>query len=147
MATKPIPDGFHTVTPYLSVPDGASMLDFVKRALGAVEQQVMRGPGGQVFHADVIVGDSRVMLGQARQPSEAMRAMLYLYVEDADALYRKAVAAGGKSISEPRNEFYGDRVAAVEDCCGNQWFFATHVEDVSEEELARRAQQARAQQG
>jgi uncharacterized glyoxalase superfamily protein PhnB len=145
MPVKPIPDGFHTVTPYLTVTDASLLLDFLVAGLGAREQHIMRGQEGKVMHGDVLVGDSHVMFGQAPNPSDAMQAMLYLYVKDADAMYRQAIGAGATSISEMKTEFYGDRVGAVRDCCGNQWYFATHVEDVSNEELERRARAARRQ--
>lgn len=139
MAVKPIPEGFHTVTPYLTVDNASALLDFMKRALGATEFHVMRRPDGSVWHADVVIGNSHVMCGQVPDPSAAMTSMLYLYVPDADAMYRQALAAGATSISEPTTQFYGDRHGAVKDCCGNAWWFATHVEDVSPEELERRA--------
>ena len=97
----------------------------------------MRRPDGSISHADVVIGDSHVMCGQAPDPSAAMPSMLYLYVPD--AAYRRALAAGATSIAEPATQFYGDRHGAVRDCCGNSWWLATHVEDVSPEEMERRA--------
>ena len=141
MAVKPVPDGFHTVVPYLLVPDATKLLDFVQRAFGAQVQEAMRGPDGQVVHADVMIGDSHVMLGQAHGQWKPMTAMLYLYVPDCDAVYSRALQAGGTSVREPRTEFYGDRSGGVADAFGNQWWIATHVEDVSKEEMERRARQ------
>ena len=101
----------------------------------------MRGPDGSVWHADMIVGDSHVMMGQAGGPNKPFPAMLYAYLPDVDAVYERALAAGAKSVQPPSTQFYGDRHGAVEDCCGNQWWIATHVEDVPEDELQRRAEE------
>jgi uncharacterized glyoxalase superfamily protein PhnB len=138
MAVKTVPEGYHTVTPYLVVPDAAAVIDFVTAAFGATLLHAARRPDGSIMHAEVQVGDSRVMIGQSAD--RAMRAMLYLYVPDVDATYRQAVAAGGVSIAEPADQFYGDRHGAVSDPAGNQWWIATHFEDVSPDEVARRAQ-------
>jgi uncharacterized glyoxalase superfamily protein PhnB len=139
MAVKPIPEGFHTVTPYLVAKDVASLIDFIKRGLGGQEKFVMQRPDGSIGHAEMIIGNSHVMIGQASGPNTAFPAMLYLYVPDVDGTFKQAVAAGGKSLHEPSTQFYGDRHGAVVDSNGNQWWIATHVEDVSPEELQRRA--------
>lgn len=139
---KPIPEGFRTVTPYLVVPDAAKVMDFLKRAFGATERYKMPGPDGSVFHAELQVGDSIVMLGQAQD--ENRRPMLYLYVPDVDATYKGAIAAGGISIREPADQFYGDRNGAVKDPGGNEWWIATHKEDVSPQEMQRRMAAQRA---
>jgi PhnB protein len=143
MPVQPVPEGFHTVTPYLTVTDAAGLLDYLTRAFDARPVHVMKGPDGAVGHADVIIGTSHVMLGQARDAAQARASMLYLYVPDCDAAYQKAIAAGGTSITEPATQFYGDRHGAVKDAFGNQWWIATHVEDVAPEELERRAKAAR----
>lgn len=138
MAVKPIPEGFHTVTPYLLVRDAAKLIDFAKKAFDA--REVFRETMGEgLVHANLLIGDSMVMIGDAPERVEPMPCMLYLYVKDADAAYKKAVAAGAVSVSEPRDEFYGDRSGGVKDAFGNQWWLATHVEDVSPSELAARA--------
>ena len=147
MAVKPIPDGFHTITPYLTVSDANGLLDFITGAFGAKEAHVMRGPDGAIAHADLIVGDSHVMLGQAHGEWKTMPSQLYLYVPDCDAVYRKALAAGATSVQEPATQFYGDRHGCVKDLCGNLWWMATHVEDVSPEEMERRMKAAAPQQG
>lgn len=139
MAVKPVPDTYHTVTPYLVVKGANALVDFVTRAFGAQEVHVMRGPNGEVWHGDVLIGDSHVMLGEANGPWPAMPSSLYLYLPDCDAAYRQALEAGGVSIQEPETQFYGDRHAAVKDPCGNTWWVATHVEDVSPAELEKRA--------
>lgn len=138
MAVKPVPEGYHTVTPYLVVDNADTLLDFVRRAFGARMQHEMRNPDGTLMHADFMVGDSHIMAGQAGGPWKPMPASLYLYVADCDAMHRKAVEAGGKSIQEPATMFYGDRHGGVTDPCGNQWWIASHVEDVPEAELKRR---------
>ena len=138
MAVTPIPEGFHTVTPYLVSQDVAALIDFIKRGLGGREKFVMRRPAGSIGHAEVVIGDSCVMLGQAGGGNPPFPAMLYLYVPDVDATYKQAVDAGGTPLREPSTQFYGDRHGAVIDSSGNQWWIATHVEDVSPEEMSRR---------
>jgi len=138
MAVNPIPDGYNTVTPMLLVKDAARVIEFVIKAFGGVESERHDYPDGRVMHAEVRIGDSKVMFGEGRGEWKPMPSMLYLYVQDVDDVYKKAVQAGGKSLREPTNEFYGDRSAGVEDTSGNQWWIATHVEDVSEEEMKRR---------
>jgi len=146
MAVKPIPDGYHTVTPYLIVEGAQKLIDFLKQGFGAKETFSMPGPDGKIGHAEVKIGNSMVMLADANPRWKPTKTMLYLYVEDVDAEYKKAVAAGGKSVMEPTNQFYGDRSAGVEDAFGNHWGIATHVEDVPMDELERRAQAFQKQQ-
>ncbi len=135
---KPIPDGYHTITPYLICPGIARLLEFLEQGLGATVRFRTDRPDGTVGHAEVQIGDSRVMMGESSEQWPAMAAALYLYVEDCDALYARAIAAGAKSTMEPADMFYGDRHGGVLDPSGNQWWFATHVEDVAPEELKRR---------
>jgi len=138
MAVKPIPDGFHSVTPELVVQGGARLIDFMKQAFDA--EEVLRIPAGSgaIMHAEVRIGDSIVMLSDAmRQPPIA--ASIFLYVPDTDATYLKALRAGATSLMEPTGMFWGDRFARVKDPWGNLWGIATHVEDVPADELARRA--------
>ncbi len=137
-AVKPIPDEYHTVTPYLVVPGAARLIDFLKQVFDAKEVVRMAGPGGSVAHAEVRIGDSIVMMGDAGGPNPAMPAQLYVYVKDVDAVYQKALAAGGTSVREVADQFYGDRNGAVKDPCGNHWGIATHTEDVSPEEMKKR---------
>ena len=147
MAVKPIPDGFHTVTPYLIVSDAHGVIEFMQKAFGAeLMFPPMCRPDGGVMHAELQVGTSRVMLAQGCGEFPPMPAMLHLYVEDVDATYQRAVAAGGVSVREPENQFYGDRSGGVKDVSGNQWFISSHVEDVSREEMEKRAEAYNAKQ-
>ena len=134
-----IPEGFQAVTPYFVVPDAAAFLNFLERAFGAKERFISRGPGGVIMHAEALVGNSIIEFGQANNQWAAMRLNTHLYVPDTDAAYQRAMNAGAKSLRPPKDEFYGDRTAGVEDPAGNIWWIATHVEDVSAEELERRA--------
>lgn len=138
---KPVPDGYHTVTPYLTVESVEKVLDFVKKAFDGEETFRMARPDGSVGHAEVRIGDSIVMMGRAGDEWKPRPGTLYLYVPDVDATYRRALAAGGTSLREPTTQFYGDRSGGVEDPVGNQWWMATHVEDVPPEELERRARE------
>ena len=135
---QPIPEGFHTVTPYLVVNDVSKLIDFLQRAFGAEEIHRSLLPDGSIVHAEVKIGDSPVMMGQARDQWAPRPSTLYLYVQDVDAVFRKAVEAGGNSLQEPKDQFYGDRSGGLEDPCGNQWWIATHIENVSREESDRR---------
>jgi uncharacterized glyoxalase superfamily protein PhnB len=137
---KPVPDGFRTVTPYLTVRGVDKLIDFVKGAFNAEEVFMMRGPDGHVSHAEFRIGDSIIMMGEARGEWQPSSTTLYLYVPDCDSVYNRALSAGGTSVQELTDQFYGDRSGGVKDPCGNMWWIATHKEDVSPEELQRRAQ-------
>ena len=139
MAVKPIPDGYHTITPYLVVQGVPKLIEFLKEAFGGVEKECMKLPDGTVMHAEVRIGDSLVMMGEARGQFKPMPGSLYLYVPDTDAAYKRALQAGGMTTMEPADQFYGDRNAGVMDPAGNLWWIATRQEDVSPEELERRA--------
>ena len=141
MKIKGVPDGYHTVSPYFAVKDAHGLVDFLKRAFDA-SVEIHSMPDGSILNAQVQVGDSMVLIGQVpkdRPDSELMPAMLYMYVPDVDAVYKKAIEAGGESMYEPADQFYGDRRAAVKDLAGNQWWIATHKEEVSSEEMVKRA--------
>jgi PhnB protein len=126
---QPIREGFHTVTPYLTVRRAAELVEFVKEAFGATE--LMRGTGSMGgLHAEVKIGDSIVMMGGYEQLEHESPAMIYLYVPDVDATHERAVKAGGRSYQPPTNQPYGDRTAHVRDPFGNDWYIATHIEDV-----------------
>ncbi len=142
MPVKPVPKGYRTVTPYLVVSNGANLIEFLRKAFRAKELVRMPRPDGGVAHAEVKIGNSRVMLGEPMPGMELMPAMLYLYVKDVDKTYAKALKAGAVSLREPTNQIYGDRNAAVKDSFGNQWWIATHMEDVTPEEMAKRSEEA-----
>lgn len=139
MAVQPIPKNFHTLTPYLLVEGIDKLVEFLKKAFDAKVIDLMEMPDGTVMHAQLKIGDSMIMMGEPRS-FKPMTGMLYLYVEDVDTVYKQAINAGATSLREPVDEFYGDRAAGVEDMLGNQWWIATHKEDVSQEELKKRAQ-------
>jgi PhnB protein len=134
---NPVPPGYATVTPYLCVADAAKLIEFLKQAFDAQLIFKMDGPGGKIMHAEMTLGDSRIMLGQPA-PGQETHAMIHLYLPDADGFYARAIAAGATSVREPADQFYGDRSAGVRDQFGNQWFIATHIEDVTPEEMDRR---------
>lgn len=150
---KPIPEGYGAVTPYLIVDGAARAIEFYKQAFGAEETFRMEGPGGRVGHAEIKIGDSHLMLADehpemgARGPRSfgGSPISLALYVEDVDATVSRAVEAGAKLTRPVANQFYGDRTGGLEDPFGHAWYVATHVEDVSEEEMKKRA--AAAHQG
>jgi PhnB protein len=139
MPVKPIPEGYHNVTPYLTAKGVDRLIEFLKRAFGAEEKERFQGPNGVIMHAEVKIGDSIIMLGEANEQWQARPANLYLYVNDTDTTYRRAVETGATSLMEPSDQFYGDRNAGITDPAGNFWWIATHVEDVSREEMERRA--------
>ncbi len=142
MAVKPIPEGLHTVTPYLVVSGVARLIDFLKQAFDATEMHRSTRPDGTVMHAQVKIGDSPIMMGEVWGEFPPKAASLYLYVPDTDVVYKRALAAGAVSIMEPMDMFYGDRNGGVKDFAGNEWWIATHIEDVPPAELERRAEEA-----
>ena len=141
MAANPIPQGHHSVTPYLIVSGAAGLVDFLKQAFGAEETERLAAPDGTVMHAEVRIGDSIIMIGEAHGDFGAMPSAVHLYVEDSDAMYQRALQAGATSVEEPRDQFWGDRLGGVRDAFGNLWWVSTHVEDLSPEELQRRTQE------
>jgi PhnB protein len=149
MAVTAKPVGYHSLTPYLVVEGAAQLIEFLEEVFDAEEKERFAAPGNLVGHAELRIGDSVVMLGDARGPHTPMPAMLYVYVDDVDATFQRALAAGGTQVEPPVDRFYGDRSGGIKDPCGNQWWIATHIEDVTSDELKRRAEQAmeRAGQG
>jgi PhnB protein len=135
---KHIPDGFAAVTPYLVVQDVKALMAFLTNAFGATVHEKVEMPGGGIGHADMVVYGSHIMMGQSGGHHPPTPAMLYLYVEDADAVHAQAVAAGGAAESPVRDQFYGDRAGSVKDANGNVWWIATHKEDLSPDEIGRR---------
>ena len=149
---KAIPTGYHNVTPYLIVDGAAKAIDFYKKVFGATEKMRMPAPGGKVGHAELTLGDSMIMLADEspemdhRGPHafKGAAVSLMVYVQDVDATVKTALASGAKTIRPVENQFYGDRMGTIEDPFGHQWYVATHVEDVSQEDLAKRAAAAMA---
>jgi PhnB protein len=145
--TKPIPKGYHAVTPYLSVQGAADAIAFYKKAFGAKEVMRMPGPRKTIGHAEVQVGDSRIMLADEfpemnfRSPRVVggTPVTIHLYVMDVDKVVKKAVAAGAKLLQPVTDQFYGDRSGSLEDPFGHVWHIATHIEDVPMKELKKRA--------
>lgn len=135
MAVKAIPEGHHSVTPYLVVVGADKLVTFLEQAFGGQCVERHKGPNGSTAHAEVKVGDSVVMLGEASERAKAVATTLYHYVTNVDETYRRPVQAGATVLTEPVDMFYGDRSGAVIDPCGNFWWIATHIEDVSPEEF------------
>jgi PhnB protein len=141
MAVKPIPDGYHTVTPYLTVRGAPKVIEFLKQAFrGELSHEPVKRPDGSIMHAEVAIGDSRVMIAEESEMAKATPSSLYLYVPNVDSVYQQAIKAGGKTVTEPTDMFYGDRSGSVMDPAGNSWFIATHKEDLAPQELAKRAE-------
>lgn len=145
---KPIPEGHHTVTPYLAIKGAAQALEFYKRAFGATETYRLMLPDGRVGHAEIRLGDSLIMLadefpeygGKAPGTLGGSPVSLHLYVEDVDAFVKKAVAAGATENKPVTDQFYGDRSGQLEDPFGHQWWVATHKEDVPQAEMQKRVE-------
>ncbi|MGH9216925.1 MAG: VOC family protein [Acidimicrobiales bacterium] len=155
MAVKPIPDGYPRVSPYLVVDGAQKAIEFYTTVLGATERMRMPGPDGRIGHAELRVGDSVIMLADefpdmgAKGPSAygGSPVSISVYVEDVDATFDKATGAGATVVRPLENQFYGDRSATFDDPFGHRWTIATHVEDVSPEEMGRRAAEMGQSQG
>jgi PhnB protein len=149
MALKPIPEGYHSVTPYLIVKGAAQALDFYKKALGATEVMRLADPTGKVMHAEIKIGDSIVMLADefpemgAKSPQSlgGSPVGLCVYVPNVDQQFKQAIAAGGKEERPVKDQFYGDRSGTLRDPFGHQWTIATHTEDLTPEEIGKRAEE------
>ena len=139
---RPIREGFHSITPYLFVQKADKMLDFLERAFDARQSIHQLRPDGTVMHTELRIGDSYIMMGESTSNFGPMPCSIYLYVEDCDAVYKKAIRAGGVSVMEPMDQPSGERYGGVKDPAGNIWWVATHIEDVSNEEAASRWQAA-----
>jgi PhnB protein len=154
-AVKPIPYGYRTVTPYLIVADGAAAIAFYETAFAARVRLRLDRPNGRIGHAELEIGNSLVMLADEYPPHGAVGPApdggsavgLHLYVENADAVAARAIAAGAKLVQPLEDKFYGDRTGTIEDPFGHRWHVATHIEDVAPEEIGRRAAQAIAASG
>ena len=146
---KPVPEGYHTITPYIAVNDAAAAIEFYKRAFGATEVMRMPGPDGKIGHADLMIGDSHIMLADEYAPMDfrapgsvgGSPVMMHLYVDDVNRWFDRAVKAGAKVTRPLETQFYGDRGGALEDPFGHRWYLSSRVEEVSPEEMKRRAAQ------
>ena len=149
MPVKPIPEGYHSVTPYLIVKGGAKAIEFYKKAFGATEIMRLEGTGGSLGHAEIRIGNSPVMLADEypemgfRSPQTLGGAgvSLMVYVEQVDAVFQRAIATGAKELRAVQNQFYGDRSGTLQDPFGHVWTISTHVEDIPPEEMHRRSQE------
>src|SRR4249919_2413900 len=152
MATQPVPEGYHTVSAYLAVDDAARAIEYYAEAFGAKEVVRMDAPGGKIGHAELEIGDSRIMLSDpfpqasTRPPKElgGTSASVFMYVEDVDAVVQKAVDAGATVTMEVEDQFWGDRFGSITDPFGHTWSIATHVEDLTPEEMQERGKAAMA---
>jgi len=150
VSVKPIPDGYHTATPYLIVNGGVAAIEFYKKAFGATELMRMPGPGGKIMHAEIKIGNSPIMLGDEAPERDVKGPQslggttfgMCLYVPDVDAMFAAAIAAGGKELYPVKNQFYGDRSGTLIDPFGHKWTIATHIEDVAPEQMQQRAEAA-----
>ena len=155
MAVNPIPEGYHSLQIYLAVEDASKAIDFYRKAFGAEETIRMPGPDGKVAHAELQIGDSKLMLSDpfphsdVRPPAErgGPTASIFMYVDDVDATFEQAQRAGATVVSELEDMFWGDRFGTVADPFGHVWAMATHKEDLSEEEIAERSKAAMAEMG
>ena len=148
MTIKSIPDGYHSVTPYLSIKGAAEAIEFYKRAFSATELFRLVAPNGEIGHAEIKIGDSPIMLADPYEEGAFLNPRslggssvgLHVYVEDVDALFVQAVDAGAKAVRPVQDQFYGDRTGTLEDPFGHVWFLATHKEELTPEEINRRAE-------
>ncbi len=149
---KPIPEGYHSITPYLVIKGAAKAIDYYKKAFGATEIMRMAAPDGTVGHAELKIGDSIFMMGEEmpqmgyRAPQGSTPVGLMLYVPEVDRVFKQAIAAGGRADKEVKDQFYGDRSGTLYDPFGHMWTIATHMEDVSPEEMKRRMAKYMAEQ-
>jgi PhnB protein len=146
---RAIPEGYHSITPYLVIKGAANAIDFYKRAFGATEVMRMASPDGKIGHAEITIGDSRIMLADEypemghRSPQSigGTGVSLMVYLENVDEVFKRAVAAGARQLQPVKDQFYGDRSGTLRDPFGHEWTLSTHVEDVSPDEMRRRAEQ------
>ena len=155
MTVNPIPDGYHTVTPYMIVKGAAEAIEFYQKAFGAETILRVDAPGGKVGHAEIQIGNSRIMMADEHpdmgflgpESIGGSPVSICLYVENVDEMFAASIAAGAKELKPVKDQFYGDRSGTLKDPYGHVWTIATHTEDLTEEELSRRAEEAMKQQG
>ena len=155
MPVKPVPEGYHTATPYLIIKGAAKAIEFYKKAFGATELFRMAAPEGKIGHAEIKIGDSPIMMADEHPEMKALSPeslggspiSMLLYVEDVDAMFKQAIAAGATEVRPVADQFYGDRSGIVKDPFGHKWSIATHVEDVPPEEMDKRLSEMMKQQG
>jgi uncharacterized glyoxalase superfamily protein PhnB len=135
---KTVPEGYHSVNPFLIVEGAPKLIQFLKQTFEAKVEESVNGPDGRIAHAELTVGDSIIMMSDATPKYGATASHLYVYLENVDLTFKRALEAGAMSVQEPADQFYGDRMAGVKDSTGNFWWLAQHVEDVPPEELERR---------
>ncbi|QJI32865.1 MULTISPECIES: VOC family protein [unclassified Pseudomonas] len=147
MSVKPIPEGYHSITPYLGIDKAAEAIEFYKQAFGATEVMRLDMPDGKVGHAELRIGDSPIMMASpcgemsfGSPGKEHPSVCLHLYVQDVDQQFARAIKAGGTAISEPKDQFYGDRSGTLKDPFGHVWFLATRKEDLTEAQVRQRAE-------
>ena len=138
MSVKPIPEGYQNVIPFLVCTGADKVIDFCQKVFDAKVMDISKDDKGVIMHGSIQIRDSAVMLSEGSERFPAYSTMMYLYVENCDEVYKRGIDAGGKSLREPTNEFYGDRSCGFTDPSGNQWWIATHIEDVSSLEIAAR---------
>ncbi len=141
MQKKWIPEGQHVLTPYLIVKDAVKFIEFVEKTFDGTTTECLKHDDGKIGHAEIKIGDSKIMLGEACDEFKAMPAGIYVYVEDTDATYHRALKNGATCVHKPKDQFYGDRSGGVQDQWGNFWWIATHKESVSHQELQKRIEQ------
>jgi PhnB protein len=147
MSVKPIPEGYHSITPYLGIQEAVKAIDFYKQAFGATEVMRLSMPDGRIGHAELRIGDSAIMLGTPcdqgplSNPERAVSVGLHLYVTDVDKSFQRAVDAGATAVSEVKDQFYGDRSGTLRDPYGHLWFLATRKEDLTQEQIEQRAKE------
>jgi PhnB protein len=147
MSVKPIPEGYHSITPYLGIQKAAEAIDFYKKAFGATEVMRLSMPDGGIGHAELRIGDSAIMLGSPcdqgplSSPDKAVTVGLHLYVTDVDKSFQRALDAGATAVSEVKDQFYGDRSGTLKDPYGHLWFLATRKEDLTQEQIEQRAKE------
>lgn len=152
MSVKPVPEGYHTLTPYLTIRDAARAIEFYKEAFGAIERGAMKGPDGKVVHAELMIGDSIVMLGEENPQFGALSPQaiggsgmgLHIYLDGVDAAFDRAVKAGAEVEMPVADQFWGDRYGKLKDPFGHKWSIATHVKDMSDDEMKEAMDEAMA---